>query len=41
VELAAAGVELDRDYPRPIVDHAVAREKTLQRYAVVKKQSPA
>ncbi|MCM3562494.1 cryptochrome/photolyase family protein [Hydrogenophaga intermedia] len=41
VELAAAGVELDRDYARPIVDHAVAREKTLQRYAVVKKQSPA
>ena len=25
-----------RDYPRPIVDHAVARERTLARYAVVK-----
>ncbi len=36
VDLAAAGLELDRDYPRPIIDHAVAREKTLQRYAVVK-----
>jgi deoxyribodipyrimidine photo-lyase len=36
IELEAAGVELGRDYPRPIVDHAGAREKTLQRYAVVK-----
>lgn len=25
-----------RDYPRPIVDHGVARERTLARYAVVK-----
>jgi deoxyribodipyrimidine photo-lyase len=24
-------------YPRPIVDHAEARERTLLRYAVVKK----
>ncbi|MDP1651034.1 MAG: deoxyribodipyrimidine photo-lyase [Rubrivivax sp.] len=37
VDLAAAGVELGRDYPLPVVDHAVAREKTLQRYAVVKR----
>ena len=36
VDLAEAGVELGRDYPLPLVDHAVAREKTLQRYAVVK-----
>jgi deoxyribodipyrimidine photo-lyase len=28
-----------RDYPRPIVDHAVARERTLARYAVVKRTS--
>ena len=34
--LAAAGVELGKQYPLPVVDHAVAREKTLQRYAVVK-----
>jgi len=27
---------LGRDYPLPVVDHALAREKTLQRYAVVK-----
>lgn len=37
VELASAGVELGRNYPLPVVDHAQAREKTLQRYAVVKK----
>ncbi|MCW5653115.1 deoxyribodipyrimidine photo-lyase [Hydrogenophaga sp.] len=36
IELAAAGVTLGKDYPLPMVDHAVAREKTLQRYAVVK-----
>ena len=36
VDLAAAGVELGRDYPLPVVDHAAAREKTLARYAVVK-----
>jgi deoxyribodipyrimidine photo-lyase len=36
VDLAAAGVELGRDYPMPIVRHDLAREKTLQRYAVVK-----
>ena len=37
MELAAAGVVLGRDYPEPIVDHAQARERTLARYAVVKK----
>jgi deoxyribodipyrimidine photo-lyase len=36
VDLAAAGVRLGVDYPEPVVDHAVAREKTLERYAVVK-----
>ncbi len=36
VDLAAAGIELGRHYPLPVVDHAAAREKTLQRYAVVK-----
>ncbi|MFG6487460.1 cryptochrome/photolyase family protein [Roseateles sp. BYS78W] len=30
--LAMQGV----DYPRPVVDHAIARERTLARYAVVK-----
>jgi len=36
VDLAAAGVELGRDYPKPIVQHDVARQATLERYAVVK-----
>ena len=39
LELQAAGVELGKTYPRPIVDHAEAREKTLERYAVVKKKA--
>ncbi|MEK8049811.1 deoxyribodipyrimidine photo-lyase [Ideonella sp. DXS22W] len=39
VDLAAAGIELGRDYPAPIVDHAAAREKTLARFAVVKSRA--
>ncbi len=35
--LAMSGV----DYPRPIVDHAIARERTLARYAVVKSRAVA
>jgi deoxyribodipyrimidine photo-lyase len=35
-ELAAAGIELGRSYPVPIVDHEVARRRTLARYAVGK-----
>mgnify|MGYP000063549038 FL=1 len=38
LELEAAGVVLGKDYPHPIVDHAEARAKTLERYAVVKKE---
>jgi len=34
----ALGVVIGRDYPAPIVDHAAAREQTLARYAVVKKE---
>ncbi|WP_050465274.1 cryptochrome/photolyase family protein [Herbaspirillum autotrophicum] len=41
IELAAAGVNLGLDYPRPLVDHAVARQRTLLRYAVVKKSISA
>ncbi|MBL8387595.1 MAG: deoxyribodipyrimidine photo-lyase [Hydrogenophaga sp.] len=37
LELVAAGVSLGRDYPHPVVDHALAREKTLERYSVVKR----
>jgi len=35
IELEAAGIELGRDYPRPIVDHAAARARTLLRYEAV------
>lgn len=35
--LRRAGVELGTDYPQPLVRHEEARERTLQRYAVVKK----
>jgi deoxyribodipyrimidine photo-lyase len=37
LELEEAGLVLGRDYPMPIVDHAEARTRTLERYAVVKK----
>lgn len=37
LELGAAGITLGTDYPRPIVDHATARARTLQRYGIVKK----
>jgi deoxyribodipyrimidine photo-lyase len=36
VDLQAAGVNLGRDYPLPIVEHDAARARTLERYAVVK-----
>ncbi|CAN5318484.1 deoxyribodipyrimidine photo-lyase [soil metagenome] len=37
LELAAAGVELGGNYPAPIVGHAEARERTLQRYGAARK----
>ena len=33
-----AGCVVGADYPAPVVDHAAARESTLARYAVVKRQ---
>ena len=36
IDLAAAGIELGRDYSLPIVQHDAARAKTLERYSVVK-----
>jgi len=36
LELAAAGVELGKDYPRPIIDHKVGRERALAAYAKVR-----
>ena len=35
--LATADIELGKNYPRPVVDHAEARALTLQRYAIVRK----
>jgi deoxyribodipyrimidine photo-lyase len=37
VDLAAAGIVLGRDYPAPLVAHDEARRRTLERYAVVKR----
>ena len=39
-ELAAAKVALGTDYPRPIVDHDVARDKTLARFGSKGSGSP-
>ena len=36
LELAAAGVELGKDYPWPIVDHKAGRERALAAYAKVR-----
>ena len=35
-EQSAAGVRIGHDYPAPIVDHALARKKTLERFAVAR-----
>lgn len=36
LDLVAAGVELGRDYPRPIIDHKIGRERALAAYARVR-----
>ncbi|QNA97629.1 deoxyribodipyrimidine photo-lyase [Massilia sp. Se16.2.3] len=35
-ELKECGIVLGEDYPRPVVDHGQARQRTLERFAVVK-----
>jgi deoxyribodipyrimidine photo-lyase len=35
-ELEERGIVLGKDYPAPVVDHAEARQRTLERFAVVK-----
>lgn len=35
VDLAAANLELGRDYPQPLVRHDAARLRTMERYAIV------
>jgi deoxyribodipyrimidine photo-lyase len=37
-ELKQAGITLGEDYPQPIVQHDLARLRTLERYAVVKRE---
>ncbi len=39
-DLAAFGVALGEAYPEPIVDHAVARERTLAAYAAARDRAP-
>ena len=39
MELEAAGIVLGEGYPKPVVDHAEARERTLQRYGVVRSKA--
>ena len=39
LELAEAGVALGSSHPLPVVDHAAARERTLARYGILKKES--
>lgn len=38
IDQKACRVEIGRDYPTPVVDHALARERTLARFAVTKQQ---
>jgi deoxyribodipyrimidine photo-lyase len=40
MSLQSAEVVIGKNYPAPLIDHAQAREKTLARYAVVKKSAP-
>ena len=40
IDLAAAGIELGRDYPLPVVAHDAARAQTLARFAAVKGGAP-
>lgn len=35
-DLTAAGIELGKTYPEPIVEHDAARKRTLERYGVVR-----
>jgi deoxyribodipyrimidine photo-lyase len=41
IALQGADIVLGKNYPRPVVEHAKAREKTLMRYSVVKSSKQA
>ena len=36
LELASAGIELGKTYPRPIIDHKTGRERALKAYATIR-----
>ena len=36
IELADAGIELGKDYPAPIIDHSMARNRALEKYKLLK-----
>lgn len=36
IELADAGIELGKDYPAPIIDHSMARNRALKKYKLLK-----
>ncbi len=36
IELAEAGIRLGMDYPEPIVNHAMARNRALEKYKLLK-----
>jgi len=38
LEQQAAGCVIGRDYPAPVVDHATARKRTLERYAAARRR---
>jgi deoxyribodipyrimidine photo-lyase len=40
IEQETAGLRIGRNYPRPIVDHAIAREQTLAAYQTAKALHP-
>jgi deoxyribodipyrimidine photo-lyase len=39
--LRGAGVELGRDYPRPVVEHAAARRRALDAFAAMRREAAA
>ena len=36
LELNAAGIELGKSYPQPIIDHRAGRERALKAYAKIR-----
>ena len=38
MELKAANIELDKDYPRPLMNHSTARDRAMEAYQSVRKE---